>query len=401
VGGKQTGGLGPLDGYVGGFRAALMGLGYARGSAYGLSRVLAHLSRWLGEHELGGQDLTADIVTEFLQVRRTAGCGQWLSLRGVAPVLEYLRDVGVAPVWSPDVAGTPAEELLASYEIYLVRERGLAASSLYHYLRVARVFILAHCGPARPMLEDLTAAEVGEFVLVACQARGVASAKQFVKAVRALLRYLHLVGVTQAALTGAVLSPVSRPGSSLPRSIDRAQVRGLLNSCDRRTVVGRRDFAVLLLQLRLGLRAGEVAALRLRDFDWRRGEVLVRGKGNREERLPVPVDVGEAVADWLCQGRRRCSDSHVFTTMRAPTRGLTRSAVSAVVGRAAQRAGMSELTAHRLRHTAATDMLRSGASLREVGQVLRHASLLSTTIYAKVDHAALSAVARSWPGGAR
>jgi site-specific recombinase XerD len=378
-----------------------MGLGYTRGSAYRLSRVLAHLSRWLHEHEMDGQDLTADVVGEFLQARRAAGCGQWLSLRGVAPVLEYLRDVGVAPVWSPGVVSTPAEELLASYEIYLMRERGLAVSSVYHYVRAAREFALAHSGPGRLGLEELTAAEVGEFVLVACRARGVASAKQLVKAVRALLRYLYLVGVTPTALAGAVLSPVSRPGSSLPMFIDRAQVKRLLSSCDRRTAVGRRDFAVVLLQLRLGLRAGEVAALQLRDFDWRHGEVLVRGKGNREERLPVPVDVGDAVAGWLRHGRPTCLDSHVFTTMRAPRRGLTRSAVSALVGRAAQRAEISELTAHRLRHTAATDMLRSGASLPEVGQVLRHASLLSTAIYAKVDHAALSAVARSWPGGAR
>ena len=153
---------------------------------------------------------------------------------------------------------------------------------------------------------------------------------------------------------------------------------------------------------RRGQRGGGAAAARLpSDFDWRRGEVLVRGKGNREERLPLPVDVGEAVADWLHQGRPASSSTHVFTTMRAPRRGLTGTAVSVVVSRAAQRAEIPDLTAHRLRHTAATDLLRSGASLPEVGQVLRHASLLSTTIYAKVDHTALSAVARPWPAGAR
>jgi site-specific recombinase XerD len=299
------------------------------------------------------------------------------------------------------VASTPAEALLATYEAYLIRERGLATSSVYHYLRVAREFVLAHSGPGRPKLEGLTAAEVGEFVLTGCRSRGVASAKQLVVGIRALLRYLYLAGVTPTALTGAVLSPVSRPASSLPRSIDRREVKRLLSSCDRRTAVGRRNFAVLTLQLRLGLRVSEVAALQLRDFDWRRGEVLVRGKGNREERLPLPVDVGEAVADWLHQGRPASSSTHVFTTMRAPRRGLTGTAVSVVVSRAAQRAEIPDLTAHRLRHTAATDLLRSGASLPEVGQVLRHASLLSTTIYAKVDHTALSAVARPWPAGAR
>jgi integrase/recombinase XerD len=391
----------PLGLYVAGFRTALTGLGYTRGSAVGQLALMAHLSRWLGERGLRGLDLAPGVVGEFLQARRAGGHGQWLSLRGMSPMLDYLRGVGVAPVWSAAVAGTPADALLARYEAYLIRERGLAASSVYHYVRVAREFVLAGSGPCRPTLEELTAAEVGEFVLTGCRSRGVASAKQFVVGMRAFLRYLYLVGVTQTALAGVVLSPVSRPASSLPRSVDREQVQRLLSCCDRRTALGRRDFAVLTLQLRLGLRVAEVAALRLRDFDWRQGEVLVRGKGNRQERLPVPVDVGEAVADWLRLGRPASSSSHVFTAMRAPRRALTGSAVSAIVSRAGERAEIPDMTAHRLRHTAATDLLRSGASLPEVGQVLRHASLLSTAIYAKVDHPALSAVARPWPVGAR
>jgi site-specific recombinase XerD len=272
---------------------------------------------------------------------------------------------------------------------------------VYHYLRIAREFVSARGGAGRPELEGLTAAEVGEFVLTGCRARGVASAKQFVVGMRALLRYLFLVGVTPTALAGAVLSPVSGPSSWLPRSIDHPQVQRLLRSCDRRTAVGRRNFAVLKLQLRLGLRVAEVAALQLRDLDWRRGEVLVRGKGSRVERLPLPVDVGEAVADWLRRGRPATLSTHVFTGVRAPRRALTSAAVSAIVRRVAQHAQIPDLTAHRLRHTAATGLLRSGASLPEVGQVLRHASLLSTAIYAKVDHSALSVVARPWPVGVR
>jgi len=218
---------------------------------------------------------------------------------------------------------------------------------------------------------------------------------------RALLRYLHLAGVTQTVLVGAVPSAASWPASSLPQPINRGQAARLLNSCDRRTAVGRRDFAVLTLQLRLGLRVSEVAALELSDVDWRHGEILVRGKSHREERLPLPADVGEAVAGWLRHGRTRCASTRVFTTLLAPRGGLTGKAVSAIVKRAACRAEIPAMTAHRLRHTTATDLLRSGASLPEVGQVLRHASMLSTAIYAKVDHAALSAVVRPWPAGAR
>jgi site-specific recombinase XerD len=198
-------------------------------------------------------------------------------------------------------------------------------------------------------------------------------------------------------LAGAVPSAASWPASTLPQPLDRRQVAQLLCSCDRRTRCGRRDFAVLALLLRLGLRAGEVAALELGDLDWRSGDILVRGKGRRVERLPLPVDVGQAVASWLRYGRPRCSSRQVFTTLLAPRQGLSRKGISAIVHRAGQRSGVAT-TAHRLRHTAACALLRSGASLPEIGQVLRHGSMLSTAIYAKVDHAALSAVARPWPG---
>jgi site-specific recombinase XerD len=217
---------------------------------------------------------------------------------------------------------------------------------------------------------------------------------------RALLRYLHLTGVTATGLAGAVPSAASWPAGCLAQPIDRRQAARLLSSCDRRTAVGRRDFAVLTLLLRLGLRVGEVAALELTDVDWRHGEILVRGKAHREERLPLPADVGQAVAGWLRRGRPRCACTHVFTTLIAPRRDLSGKAVSAIVRRAGQRCGVV-VTAHRLRHCAATELLRSGASLPEVGQVLRHASMLSTAIYAKVDRAALSTVVRPWPAGVR
>jgi len=175
-------------------------------------------------------------------------------------------------------------------------------------------------------------------------------------------------------------------------------VRLLLASCDRRTTYGRRDFAALTLLSRLGLRAGEVAALELTDLGWRAGVVVIRGKGRRQERLPLPADVGEAIAGWLRRGRPRCECSNVITRVRAPHQRLTSGGVSAIVRAACTRAGLPEVNAHRLRHTAATEMLRAGAGLSEVGQVLRHASLLTTSIYAKVDRTALRALAQPWPG---
>jgi integrase/recombinase XerD len=390
---------GPLGPYSDGFRTELAARGYEPSSAAGQLQVMAHLSRWLVDRGLDEHALTCSVVEEFLRARRVAGYRQWRSARGMAPLLDHLRDVGIAPVCAP--AGDSAVEVpLAAYRAYLIEERGLAASTVRNYVDVARQFVSQSCVSGRTDLCGLTAAQVSEFVLAGCRTRGVGSAAILVVGMRALLRYLHLAGITQTGLAGAVPSAASWPASRLAQPIDRQQAARLMSSCDRRTAVGRRDFAVLTLLLRLGLRVGEVAALELTDVDWRHGEILVRGKGHREERLPLPTDVGQAVAGWLRRGRPRCASTHVFTTVIAPRRELSSKAVSAIVRRAGHRSGVV-VTAHRLRHYAATELLRSGASLPEVGQVLRHASLLSTAIYAKVDHAALSTVARPWPVGAR
>jgi site-specific recombinase XerD len=189
--------------------------------------------------------------------------------------------------------------------------------------------------------------------------------------------------------------------SALPRGLDAEEVRALLASCDRGMAVGRRDFAILLMLVRLGVRRGEVAVLQLEDIDWRAGQIMVRGKGNRVERLPLPVDVGEALADYLCHGRPADAEGRsAFVRVNAPHRAMTASGVTQVVVSASKRAGIGEVTAHRLRHTAASELLRRGASLSEIGQLLRHRSELSTAIYAKVDRNRLRELARPWPGGA-
>jgi site-specific recombinase XerD len=173
----------------------------------------------------------------------------------------------------------------------------------------------------------------------------------------------------------------------------------MLTACDRDTVAGRRDYAMLMLLARLGLRGCEVAALELDDIDWRRGELVIRGKGDRQERLPLPADVGEAVSAYLLQGRPRVESRRVFVSVRAPFGDLTSAGVRGVVGSACDRAGMARFAAHRLRHTVATEMLRAGAGLPDVGQILRHRSLSTTAIYAKVDRAALRELAEPWPRG--
>ncbi|MGH9290200.1 MAG: tyrosine-type recombinase/integrase [Acidimicrobiales bacterium] len=275
--------------------------------------------------------------------------------------------------------------------------RGLASDSVRSYVGVARQF-LARTSVGEFDLDDLNAAEVLSFVQDECARRGIGSAGTTVTGARAWLRFLHRTARTSMSLASAVPSVANWSLAGLPRAMSSAELSRLLRSRYRRRAVGRRDFAILTLCSRLGLRAGEVARLELGDIDWRQGELVVRGKGARRDRLPLPTDVGEAAVAWRARGRPRGIDTAaVFVRLRAPHGSLASTGVSAVVRRASIRAGIDPISAHRLRHTAATRMLQAGESLAEVGQVLRHERLLTTAVYAKVDLSALAAVAQPWP----
>jgi site-specific recombinase XerD len=311
--------------------------------------------------------------------------------------LAYLREVVPMPVPVPN---GPLEPLLEDYRRYLRCERGLAPSTRRDYEHVARLFLAERERNSGLGLERLSAADVSVFLARECPGRSIASAQQLVTGLRALLRYLHLAGVIVLPLRWAVPAVADRRGLSLPRGLEPAAVVKLLTSCDRRSLTGRRDYAILLLLARLGLRAGEVAAIRLEDLDWRGGELLVRGKGNRHERLPLPVDVGTALVAYL-RWRPRSDCRAVFLCVRAPLGPVSAGVVSQIVRAACTRAGLERVGAHRLRHTAATGMLRAGSSLPEIAQVLRHQRLDTTAQYSRVDRQALRALARPWPGSAR
>jgi integrase len=375
-------------------------LGYRPSAASYQLQLMAHASRWLLSRGMRAEELTPTRVEEFLARRRAEGYVLWLSTKAMGPLLGYLRGVGAVPSPAPVVAVTEAERLQERYRAYLVQERGLSTGTVVGYLHVARLFFATRAVDDGLHLERLTESEVIGFVLSECAARSVGSAKYIVCGLRSLLRYLFVAGHLMTELDAAVPTAAGWRLATVPVTVGRAEVARLLASCDRRTTFGRRDYAVLTVLARLGLRAGEVAALQLTDLDWRAGEIVVRGKGHRVERLPLPADVGEALAGWLQRGRPRCESTAVFTRLRAPHWPLTSGGVSNIVRAACLRAGLPPMHAHRLRHTAATEMLRAGASLPEVGQVLRHASALSTAIYAKVDHDRLRSIALPWPGAA-
>jgi integrase/recombinase XerD len=387
---------GPLAAYAAGFAVYLAGAGYAPLSAANQVRVLAHLSRWLEDRGLAPGELTGARVREFLAARRAAGYTCWLSERGLAPLLGCLRGLGVVPEPERPVPVAAVDVLLDRYGGYLAGERGLVASTVRYYLDEARGFLAGR----DDRLAGLTAAEVSGFVVAECRRRSTGSAKILVTALRSVLRFLVLEGLVTPGLQDAVPSVAGWRGGGLPKALPDGQVAALLASCDRDAVTGRRDFAVLVLLARLGLRACEVAALELGDIGWRAGTVTIRGKGRRDEQLPLPSDAGEALACYLRDGRPAGAASRrVFLASRAPGGGLSASAVKAVVRASCRRAGLAPAGAHRLRHSAATGMLRAGATLPEIGQVLRHRSMSTTAIYAKVDHGALSQLALPWPGG--
>ena len=290
---------GPLTQHAEGFRAMLAGRGYAPSSAAGQLQVMAHLSRWLAQQGRPAGEVTPTDVEQFLLVRKGAGYRRWLSARGIAPLLEYLE---AARLIVPAVSAgplAPDSGVLAGYRDYLVTERGLAASTIRNYLDAA--MLLAAQDGMR--LDALTADDVTRFVLAQCRNCSTGSATVLVTGLRSLLRYLHLAGFTSVSLADAVPSAAS--ASPLPEATGPSQASRLLRSCDRGTAAGLRDYAVLVLLVRLGLRVSEVAAMQLGDIDWRAGELTIRGKGSRLDQLPLPADAGQAIAAWLSSGRPR------------------------------------------------------------------------------------------------
>jgi integrase len=363
---------------------------------------MAHLSRWLIDRGLALGDLSDVYVEQFVSHRRTAGRDhRGLTARAVTPLVEYLRGLGVVPQPTPTVAGGARERLLEAFVGYLANERGLAAATIGNYRSVAVRFLAAggSCD-GEVGLVSLSTEQVSGFVLAEAARCSAGSLNNVTTGLRALLRWLHVAGYTPVSLTGAVPAAPGWRDSGLPRAVPSDQIGRMLASCDRRTRGGRRDLAILTVLARLGLRAGEVAALSIDDLDWRAGEIVVPGKGNRRERLPLPVDVGQTIADYCRLGRRRGACRALFLHVHAPYVGLSHTGINQVVARACERAGLPRIGAHRLRHSVACAMRAAGAPLIEIGQALRHRDVSVTAHYARDDPAALGVVARPWPEGA-
>lgn len=389
--------VGPLEPYAEQFAGRLADRGYTPLTRVPHLQVMTHLSKWMAARQLGVAELSAALVDEYLGQRRGDGYAVFRTRKRLAPLLEVLAAAG-APLNEPDPPVSAVDALLDGYAKFLLGERGLAASTTSAYVLRARRFVAGHGHGAD--LRAVDTAVVTSAVLGEAEAVSAGSAQFFVVALRSFLRYCHLAGLIDTDLSAASLPVTGRRRSVLPQGISPAQARALLKACDRRTAAGRRDYAVILLLMRLGLRACEVAALQLEDIDWRAGVITIHGKGQRLDRLPLPTEVGEAIAAYLRHARSPDTTlRQVFVRSIAPRAGLTREAVGCLVRRASIHAGLTPLGPHRLRHGLACDMVAAGVPLGQIGQILRHADATSTSIYARVDVDQLRTVARPWPAG--
>lgn len=386
---------GPLAPFRAGFVAELRNQGYKESGCLGVVKFMAAIDRWLLEHELQPQQFSEAMFTRFKADWRRSGKG----LPGAKTIAVYLRRVGAIPQAEPAiVVKSDLDVFIDDYAGYLKRERSLCADSISRHRRWARKFLTA-IHHSLLHLQALDSAAIGTYVLREAQKVRPGGFKNQAMALRGLLRYLYLHRHVTDDLSGAVPSMPRKRLASLPKYLTPEERDRVLEAANITTPAGRRAKAVLFLLLRLGLRAGEVAALTLDDFDWRRGELLVRGKGGRIDTLPLPHDVGQAVVSYIQSGRPASTSRSLILSVYAPFHRIDADTIGTIVGSLRQRSGIPTLQAHRLRHTAATDMLRGGASLREVKEALRHKAEDTTAIYAKVDHSALRLACRVWPGG--
>jgi site-specific recombinase XerD len=396
--------VGPLSQYIEPYVAFVNELGFAPRSVYEQIRVIVMFSRSLQRSGCEIRDLDESVTEHFLYNELR---GRWPHVNAAATLrrlLALLRRIGAIPPGKPAPPRSHAQQLADDYRRFLLKERALSPETANGWVRFIDEFLSEQFGASMLRLSELCAADVTAFVQRHAHRHKPSHARRLVTAMRSFLRYLRYKGLIEINLDTAVPRVARWSLSNLPKHLPAVQVQRVLDSCNLETSTGRRDYAILLLLARLGLRAGEVARLELEDIDWDHALITICGKGGHRTQLPLPMDVGQAIASYLRRDRPRCSSRSLFIRDYAPLAGFGYAvAISKIVRRALDRSGVESASrgAHLLRHSLATDMLRNGASLEEIGEVLRHKSPDSTAIYAKVELDALKPLALRWPGGVR
>jgi len=394
---------GPLSAHLDAYAAAAADQGYTDHSIRQQIVVIADFSRWLKQKHIDVPDLDSKFVDRFLRLRRRQQRIRRGDPKALERLLTMLRQIGVVK-HQPPVAETAHSRIVGEFQRYLLQERGLSPLTLLNYVPVVEQFLAERFHNKAPNLAMLRATHVTGFVTRLAHQLSPVRAGMMVTALRSFFRYLRHRGAIVTDLAGCVPTVPNWSLSTLPRFLPTAMVERILKSCDRKTPVGRRNYAILLLLARLGVRAAEVVGLGLDDIDWSTGQITIRGKGGKSAPLPLTADVGTALAAYLRHDRPRSVTRRVFLRHRAPLIGLGNSStISSLVRRALKHAGVesAHTGAHVLRHSLATSLLRQGGSLDEIGELLRHQSPNTTALYAKVDVTALHTLALPWPGGGR
>ena len=383
--------------YLRTFAASLLEYGYTDGTIHSKLWLLGDLERWLRRTKLAVTHLDERFLEAFLKHKRRLRRGEAKTLQ---QFLDHLRKLAIVPGRKVLRDQSPLADILSRYETYLCSERGLVTVTILHYQDFVRKFLLERFreGPFR--LGEIKRSDISDFVLRHAHSMAVKRAQLMTTAFRSFFRFLFQKGELQADMAASVPTVADWRLSTVPKHLTPEEVESVLKACNRATASGRRDYAVLLLLARLGLRAGEVVALQLDDIHWRAGEITVRGKGLFHDRMPLPGDVGKALASYLRRDRPACQTRRVFVCMKAPPRGFAGpSTLTTIMRRALARADLHPAFkgAHLLRFSLATSMLGAGATMGEVGEVLRHRAPNTTEIYAKVDFEGLRSLAHPWP----
>jgi site-specific recombinase XerD len=393
--------VGPLSRYIDSYVRLLKKEGYAPASVRDHVRVVVMFGESLQRSGCEIRDLNEAIAERFLCYEAK---GQWhCAPAALRRLLAMLRRIG-ATRGKPTAPQNPAQQLTDDYWHFLLVERSLSVATAKGWLPFIDKFLFERFGAGKLKLSELNATDVTAFVQRHARRHSPSQARKLVTAMRSFLRYLRYKGLVDADLDTTVPTVARWALSSLPKYLPAVDVRRVLDHCDQTTSTGRRNYAILLLLARLGLRAGEVLRLNLEDIDWESARITIHGKGGVWAQLPLPADVGHAIAEYLHRDRPRCSCRRVFIRDRAPLVGFgVAHAISKIVQCALIKAGVESARkgAHLLRHSLATDMLQKGASLDEIGEVLRHKSPDTTAIYAKVELDALRSLALPWLGGVK